>query len=134
MRKDHFKTSVLFISSDRDHHINVQYSAPYLENVVISREVHGADVNVDVVVVEELLGQLLDLFGPGSRPHHHLSVRSDLLKDLPYLRLKSHIQHPVGLVQTEIGCPPQVDLPSLEEINESAGSSNADLHAILNIP
>ena len=101
---------------------------------MIGGEIHGADVDVNVAGVEKFPGQLLNFLGPCSGPHHHLSVGSDLLKDLPDLGLKAHVQHPVGLVQTEVGCPPQIHLASLQEINESAGSSNADLHAVLNVP
>ena len=48
--------------------------------------------------------------------------------------LKAHVQHPVRLVQAEVGRPPQVDLPSLQEVDESAGSGNANLHSVLNVP
>ena len=34
---------------------------------------------------------------------HHLSVRPDLLNDLPDLRLKAHVQHPIGLIQHQVG-------------------------------
>ena len=101
---------------------------------MVSREVHGADVNVNVAVVQELLGELLNFLGPGSGPHHHLPVRSDLFKNLPDLRLETHVKHPVSLVQTEVGRPPQVDFSSLQEVDESAWSGNADLHPVFNVP
>ena len=107
---------------------------PYLEDVVVGGEVHGADVDVNVTVVQELLGELLNFFGPGSRPHHHLPVRSDLLENLSYLRLEAHVKHPVGLVQTEVSCPPQINLPGLQEVDEPPRSGDADLHTILDVP
>ena len=33
----------------------------------------------------------------------HLSIRPDLLNDLPDLRLKAHVQHPIGLIQHQVG-------------------------------
>ena len=105
-----------------------------LQNVVIGGEIHGADVDVNVAVIEKFPGQLLHFLGPGSGPHHHLSVGPDLLENLPDLGLESHVQHPVSLVQTEVGGPPQIDLSGLQKINEPAGSRNTDLHAILDVP
>ena len=101
---------------------------------MIGGEIHGADVDMNVAAVEKFPGQRLHFLWPGSGPHHHLSVGPDLLKDLPDLGLETHVQHPVGLVQAEVGGPPQIHLPSLEEVNEPAGSCNANLHAILNVP
>ena len=73
-----------------------------LENVVIGGEIHRADIDVNVAAVEKFPCQLLDFLGPGSGPHHHLSVRSDLLKNLPYLGLEAHVQHSVRFVQAKI--------------------------------
>ena len=78
-------------------------------------------------MVEEIIGQLLHFPRPRGTPHQnldhdddvtiqflkpdflnlsvgvHLSVRPDLLDDLPDLRLEAHVQHPVGLVQHQVG-------------------------------
>ena len=100
---------------------------------MVGGQVSGANVDVDVAVVEEVPGQLLHLPGPGGGPHLHLSVRSHLLEDLPDLGLEPHVQHPVRLVQAEVSDPLQVDLAGLQEVDESARSSDADLNTILQI-
>jgi hypothetical protein len=44
----------------------------------------------------------------------HLSIRTDLSQDLPDLGLEAHVQHPVGLVQNNIGAAPEVCLVHLK--------------------
>jgi hypothetical protein len=44
----------------------------------------------------------------------HLSIRTDLSQDLPDLGLEAHVQHPVGLVQNNIGATPEVCLVHLK--------------------
>ena len=52
---------------------------------MVGRELTGTNIDVDVGVVEEIIGQLLNLSWPGSRPQEDLSVWPDLLDDLPDL-------------------------------------------------
>ena len=82
---------------------------------------------------QEVLGQLLHLPGPGGGPHEDLSVRTNLLEDLPDLWLEAHVQHPVSLVKDEVGGPPEVHLASLQEVNKTSRGRDANLCAILNI-
>ena len=53
---------------------------------------------------------------------------TDLVYNLPYLRLEAHVQHPVGLVQHQVCAPAQVGLPRLQEVDEPAGRGDTDLH------
>lgn len=39
---------------------------------MVSTEVLGTNVDVDIVLVQEVHGQLLDLLGPGRGPHENL--------------------------------------------------------------
>ena len=84
-----------------------------LENVVVGRQLHGPDIDVDIVLAEELLGQLLDVPGPGGGQHQDLSVRPHLAEDLSDLRLEPHVQHPVGFIQHHEGGSGQGELLTL---------------------
>merc|ERR1719187_1035446 len=97
-------------------------------------KVVSPDVDVNVILGKEVVGQLLHLFGPGSGPHQNLSVRPDLLEDLPDLWLESHVQHPVGLVQTHVCHPSEADFAHLQEVDETAGSGDYHLASVLDVP
>ena len=103
---------------------------------MVGGEVLGADVTVNPAlgVTQEIPGQLLNLPGPGGGPYEHLSVGPDLLENLPDLGLEAHVQHPVGLVKDQVSSPPQVHLPGLQEVDETAGGCNADLGTVLDVP
>ena len=104
------------MSSDRSHHLVILIRMIiYLEDVVVSRELLGPDVDVDPAIgaAQEVPSQLLNLPWPGRGPHQHLSVRTNLLKDLPDLGLEAHVQHPVGLVEDEVCGPLEVHLAGL---------------------
>jgi hypothetical protein len=91
--------------------------------------------NVDVHVVgQKVLCQSSHLPWPRGRPHEDLSVWSDLLDNLADLGLKSHIQHPVCLIQDQVGGPSQVSLAHLEKVNESSWSGNDYFAAIVQVP
>ena len=75
-----------------------------------------------------------NLLGPGGAPHERLSVGPDLLHNLPDLRLETHVQHPIGLVQHQVGAPAQVGLPHLQEIDQPTRSGDTDLDATLQVP
>ena len=111
-------------------------NAYYLEDVVVGRELLGPNVDVDPALgaAQEVPGELLHFPGPGGRPHEDLSVRTNLLEDLPDLGLEAHVQHPVGLVQDKVSGPPKIHLAGLQEVNETSRSGDADLGAILYIP
>ena len=68
-----------------------------LLDVVIGAEGGAADVDVDVALVQELLGQFLDLGRPGGGPHEDLAIRPDRPDDLPDLGFESHVKHPKSI-------------------------------------
>lgn len=98
-----------------------------LSDTVVGREVHGTDVDLDVVV-EEVRCKLTDLLGPSGGPHASLTVRANLRDDLADLRLETHVQHAIRLVQNEISDTTKVGAASLEHVNQTTGSGNADLN------
>lgn len=65
----------------------------------------GADAadGQEDVVLEEVAGQHLDLFGERGRKHERLTIsrlgHRVLLDDAANLRLETHVQHSVGLIQ-----------------------------------
>ena len=83
-----------------------------------------------------LEGDLLEggSFLRGKASQTNLTVRADLLEDLPDLGLEAHVQHAVSLVQTEVGDPLQVHLASLQEVDQPPGCRDHDLAAVLDVP
>lgn len=69
---------------------------------MVSAEILRSNINVNIILVQEIMRQLSNLLGPGCTPHENLSVRTDLLKDLPNLGLEPHVQHSVGLVKHHV--------------------------------
>ncbi len=96
--------------------------------MLVGRKLQVADVDLDGIV-QEIARQGLHLTRPGGRPEERLPIGADLADDLADLRLKTHIQHAVRLVQHQVGHPAQVGGASLKEINEAARRRNADFHA-----
>lgn len=45
------------------------------------------------------------------------------------LRFKAHVQHAVGFIQHKVGATTQIGFTTLQEINETAWSSDANLHS-----
>ena len=103
---------------------------------MVGRELLGPDVDVDPALgaAQEVPGKLLHLPWPGGGPHENLSVRTNLLEDLPDLGLEAHVQHPVGLVEDKVCGPPEVHLAGLQEVDQTSGRGDADLGAILDVP
>jgi hypothetical protein len=83
----------------------------------------------------------------------HLTVGTDLLDDLPDLGLETHVEHPVGLVHDEVGNTagrgrpsvrvrggygedrdsPEVELATLEHVDETSGGSDDNLGSTLEV-
>jgi hypothetical protein len=95
---------------------------------VVGRQVHRTNVNLDVVV-QEVRSKLADLLGPCGGPHASLTVRANLANDLANLRLETHVQHAIGLVENQVGNATKVGTTSLQHINETAGGSDTNLDA-----
>jgi hypothetical protein len=98
-----------------------------LVNTVVGGKVSGTNVDLDVVV-EEVRGELTDLFGPSSGPHASLTIRANLANDLANLGLETHVKHAVSLVENEVGDTAKVGAASLEHIDQTTGGSNANLN------
>jgi len=103
-----------------------------LGNVVVGRQLHGSNVDLNEVVLE-VGSESLNLSRPGSREEQSLSIWSDLGDDLPDLGLETHIQHSVGLVHDEVGDSLEVGLAALEHVDQSTWGSDTDLDTSLEV-
>lgn len=95
---------------------------------MVGGKVQRADVDLNVVV-QVLLGQLLDLLRPSRAEHQSLPVTTDLRHDLLDLWLKAHVQHSVGFVKNEVSAASQVGAVALQEIDQSTGCGDANVNA-----
>jgi hypothetical protein len=59
----------------------------HLKNVVVGVQVESADVDLDKVLAEEIVGELLHLLRPGGGPHQHLHKKFVL----PYIAIKKSV-------------------------------------------
>jgi hypothetical protein len=68
-----------------------------LLDIVVGGQLERTNVDLDKVVLE-ILGESLNLLGPGSREEEGLSVGSDLRDNLSDLGLETHVQHSIGFI------------------------------------
>ena len=68
-----------------------------LLDIVVGSQLEGSNVDLDKVVLE-ILGESLNLLGPGSGEEESLSVGSNLRDNLSDLGLETHVQHSIGLI------------------------------------
>ena len=95
---------------------------------------HAADKHVDGPVGHELRRDLLDLARPGGGEEERLALRRNGAHDALDLWLEAHVEHAVRLIQHEVGDLTQLDLARLQEVVETAGRGDHDLHAVLDVP
>merc|ERR1719317_105568 len=85
------------------------------------------------IVPQEIPGEHLNLLGESSGEHHGLSdIRPRhviLLHNPSYLRLKSHVQHPVSFVKTEILAILEGNLSSIKKVHETPRRGNKEMTA-----
>lgn len=112
-----------------DHLVTLLKVGDDLDNLcdaVVGGEIGGADVDLNVVV-EEIGSELTDILGPGSGPHASLTIGANLADNLANLGLETHVKHTISLVKNEVGDTTKVGAASLEHINQTTGSGNANL-------
>lgn len=103
-----------------------------LLDVVVGGEFHGTNVALNHVL-QEVRGKALNLLRPRCTEHERLTVRTNLADDLADLRLETHVEHAVGLVENEVSDAAEVRLLRLEHVDETAGRGDDDLHAALEV-
>ena len=83
--------------------------------------------------MQEVQGEALNIFGPGSGEKEGLTVGADLTDNLADLRLETHVQHTVGLIHDQVSHSFEVGLAGLEHIDQTSWRGDADLHAALEV-
>ena len=78
------------------------------------------------VVLEEVLGEDLDVTGEGGAEHEGLAVMDTrhilLLNDAADLMFETHVKHAVGFVKDEVTDVGKADTTTFDEINKTSGS------------
>ena len=103
-----------------------------LQDVLVGRQLHRSHLQVNGVG-EKIFCHLLHFLRPSGGPHQSLPVRADLTDDFSDLGLETHVQHPVGFVENQVGAPPQVSLASVQEINKPSRGSDHNLAATFKV-
>ena len=104
-----------------------------MSDITAGFQVLRAHFNFDVVV-QKVAGKALNFAGPSCAPHQRLFVRADLRQNFPNLRLKSHVQHPIGFVKYEVSHSPEIRVPLLQHIDETTRRRDADLNSRSKVP
>lgn len=77
--------------------------------------------------------ELLDVLRPSCTEHERLTIWPNLTNNLADLRLETHVEHTIGLVQHEVRDAAEVGFLCLEHINETTGGSDDNLNTSLEI-
>lgn len=89
------------------------------------------------VVLEEILGEHLNVAGEGGRKHESLAVLGAghilALNDATNLGLETHVQHAISLVENEVLDAGQRDASTLNEIDKSARGGDEEIAAALDL-
>mmetsp|Transcript_20413 Transcript_20413/g.49558 ORF Transcript_20413/g.49558 Transcript_20413/m.49558 type:complete len:296 (-) Transcript_20413:206-1093(-) len=97
----------------------------------LSSTANATHSNPDVVI-QKILCHDLHLFGKSSRKHHCLAIlcgrHSVALHDLADLRLETHVQHAIRLIQHKVLDVLDGQHLPVHEISQSPGSGNNDIN------
>mmetsp|Transcript_125159 Transcript_125159/g.267176 ORF Transcript_125159/g.267176 Transcript_125159/m.267176 type:complete len:218 (-) Transcript_125159:522-1175(-) len=80
-------------------------------------------------LMQDLVGEPPHLPRPRCSEEERVAPSWYPLQDLPDLRLKAHVEHPVCLVQHQLGDPIELHLPALEEIVQPPRASHDAMDA-----
>mmetsp|Transcript_11586 Transcript_11586/g.31160 ORF Transcript_11586/g.31160 Transcript_11586/m.31160 type:complete len:401 (+) Transcript_11586:187-1389(+) len=90
----------------------------------------SADVDVHWVLLADIAGQTLHLLGPRGTPHERLPVGPALAGDLAHLRLETHVQHAVGLIQGQILHVGHADNSARDKVRQPARCCDDDVGTV----
>jgi hypothetical protein len=101
----------------------------------VAYDTSAADHHLDGVP-EVLSGEGLHLLGEGGREEHGLAIRARVLQHLGDLRLKTEVEHAVGLVYREVRDTLQVRhfaCVGAQHVNHAPGRTDDDLRALFQL-
>jgi hypothetical protein len=89
------------------------------------------------VVLQEIAGKHLNVAGEGGREHESLAVLNRghvlTLNNAANLRLETHVQHAISLIEDEVLDVLQGDAATLDQIDETTRGSNEQIAAALDL-
>jgi hypothetical protein len=89
------------------------------------------------VLLQEVAGEHLDVTGESGRKHERLASGGRrhvlALDNAANLRLKTHVQHAISLVEHKVLDARKGDTATLDQIDETTGSSNEKIAATLDL-
>lgn len=115
---------------------NIQQDVPFLAVLDgVQAMVHGFDRNsvgdFDCLgIVENLIGELANVFGHGGREEKVLSLVTQSGKDALDVRHEAHVEHAVRFIKHQRIDRVQLYGPFIEKANQASGAGNDDLAAL----
>jgi hypothetical protein len=89
------------------------------------------------VVLQEISGEHLDVAGEGGRKHESLTALDTghilALDDSSDLRLETHVQHTISLIEDQVLDVAQGDAATLDQIDETARGGNEEIATTLDL-
>ena len=89
------------------------------------------------VVLQEIAGEHLNVAGEGGRKHESLATSSRghilALNNAANLRLETHVQHAIGLVENKVLDVLERNAATLDQVDETTGGSNEKIAATLDL-
>ena len=61
-------------------------------------------------IIHKIICQFLNSLWPGGREHKSLAIFANLTDYFSDLWLEAHVQHSIGFVHNDIGCPMKIDM------------------------
>jgi hypothetical protein len=80
-------------------------------------------------IFKNIVGQMPDLFGHGSREEQGLPFLREMLQDLPDVREKTHVEHMVGLIEDQHFKPAEIDRPLTKVVEKPSRTGHHYLGA-----
>mmetsp|Transcript_11400 Transcript_11400/g.32278 ORF Transcript_11400/g.32278 Transcript_11400/m.32278 type:complete len:494 (+) Transcript_11400:2768-4249(+) len=107
------------------HHVDM-----LLDILIGDQGIDLTDIDLDGIL-QEVMGESLNLLGPSGREEKGLSLFRDPCHNGTDLRLEAHVQHSVGLIKDKKLDPGQIGFPHLEQIVKPARRGDDDLNTTL---
>ncbi|MCY1296546.1 hypothetical protein D9M70_459350 [compost metagenome] len=81
-------------------------------------------------IVQQLVGEVDDVFREGCREQQVLALGRELGEDLLHIVDEAHVEHPVGFVEHEDFHMGEVDVALAGQVEQAAGAGHQQVHAL----